>query len=143
MTATVHSRRQASGDSFNTEPENDTIQVQMQPSHGRLHTGTSVVTTASHIINKNTTNKKEPKGGKFPLPPRIITPNNSNNLQKAEQRQPSTTTSSRSYMQDMLVKHRTRRMSGLLGNTAISQSLKEIEKGNAVHEMRLNMREEL
>lgn len=142
MTETVHNSRQANNGSLNIEPENDAAQVQMQQSHERLHPGKAIVATASHITNITTYNQ-EPKGDRLRLPPRIITTHSPATPQKAEQRDPPSTTSSRSYMQDMIATHKTKRMSGLLGNTAISQSLKEIETGNAVHEMRLNMREEL
>lgn len=92
----------------------------------------SIKVTAKQTGNPYTCSTKEsrqPNDGPEPLlPPRVVTPN---------------TGSSRTYMQGVISTHKTKRMSGLMGNAAISQSLQEIEDNNRLHELRLSMREEL
>lgn len=98
----------------------------------------SIKVTAKQTGNPYTCSKKEtrqPNDGPEPndgleplLPPRVVTPN---------------TGSSRNYIQGVIGSHKTKRMSGLMGNAAISQSLQEIEDNNRLHELRLSMREEL
>ena len=123
------------------EPEKDAMKVHASAIE-TIACDTSTITPSNSCTTKES---RQLLGGGAPqkvfLPPRIITPNTtcraafgSRTFSKPEQRQH--TNNSHSYMHE-------RRMSGLMGNTAISQSLQDIEVDQAVHELRLDMREEL